>query len=439
MVFSAFVINIIVDGCMFSFGVIFVSLLEYFNKSKALTVLSGSILDSAPMLCGPIASIITNRFGYRKATILGGCVAFVGFFASSYANSLEVLCVTFGCIAGLGFSIPYLNSVVVVASYFESKNTLAIGISQSGAGLGVLIFAPLYEYLIETYGWRGAVMIISGIVLNTIPCGAMFRDVERFIDIEESDIIVDNTPDSIKTEKMTEADDLRLKKLFQQSEYGSSESEKSSPETFQKSFYSKYIPILKNKGFVLFMFAQFLVYFWYDIPYNFTVDRMHSYGVSVKKGSYIIAVIGGCHVAGNILFGFMGNRKEEFRYDMYYISLFLWGTTVGIIPLFTGFVPNIILAGSFGLISACQEAIHAAIIIDLLGPDLMTDAYGILMFIEGLANLSGPPVTGMVSDVTGNYDTSFVLGGCFIAFAGLVVFISKHCGKHKLYNISEVT
>lgn len=46
---------------------------------------------------------------------------------------------------------------------------------------------------------------------------------------------------------------------------------------------------------------------------------------------------------------------------------------------------------------------------------------------------------GMVSDVTGNYDTSFVLGGCFIAFAGLVVFISKHCGKHKLYNISVVT
>ena len=379
IVFSAFVINIIIDGCMFSFGIIFVSLLDYFNKSKAFTVLSGSILDSAPMLCGPFASMMTNRFGYRKATIIGGLIAFSGFFASAFVNSIELICVTFGCIVGLGFSIPYLNSVVVVTSYFESKNTIAIGISQSGAGLGALIFAPLYEYLIEIYGWRGAVMIISGIVLQTLPCGAMFKDVDRSVE------------DAEETEEATKSSKLQV--YVVDGEYLNTSSDKVKDDVL-KADCQRITVMLKNKRFLLFMLAQFTVYFWYDTPYNFTVSRMQDYGIDKRKGSYIIAVIGACHIIGNICFGFLGNKTKEFRYHLYYISLFLWGINVSIIPLFTDYVSNIILGGCFGVISACQEAIHATIVIDILGPDEMTDAYGILLFVEGLANLSGPPIAG---------------------------------------------
>jgi hypothetical protein len=50
----------------------------------------------------------------------------------------------------------------------------------------------------------------------------------------------------------------------------------------------------------------------------------------------------------------------------------------------------------FGFISACQEAVHAVIIIDILGEDKMTDAYGILMFIQGMSNLFGPPFGGKI-------------------------------------------
>ena len=37
------------------------------------------------------------------------------------------------------------------------------------------MFAPLTEFLIDTYGWRGALLIIGGLMLNITVCGTVFR------------------------------------------------------------------------------------------------------------------------------------------------------------------------------------------------------------------------------------------------------------------------
>jgi MFS family permease len=61
--------------------------------------------------------------------------------------------------------------------------SLATGIAVCGSGLGTFVFAPLTEYLIVEYGWRGAIMIIAGLVLNCAILGALFRPVP---DVRES-------------------------------------------------------------------------------------------------------------------------------------------------------------------------------------------------------------------------------------------------------------
>ena len=51
-------------------------------------------------------------------------------------------------------------------------------ISVCGSGVGTFVFAPLTQYLIELYTWRGASVILAGIFLNMIICGALYRDLE---------------------------------------------------------------------------------------------------------------------------------------------------------------------------------------------------------------------------------------------------------------------
>jgi MFS family permease len=85
--------------------------------------------------------------------------------------------------SGFGFGLMYLPAIVSVTCYFEKKRSLATGIAVCGSGLGTFVFAPLTEYLIDEYGWRGAVMIIAGLVLNCAILGALFRPVP---DVRES-------------------------------------------------------------------------------------------------------------------------------------------------------------------------------------------------------------------------------------------------------------
>jgi MFS family permease len=80
-------------------------------------------------------------------------------------------------VAGLGFGLIYLPAIVSVTCYFEKYRSLATGIAVCGSGMGTFIFAPLTEYLVTEYGWRGALLIIAAVVLNCMILGALFRPV----------------------------------------------------------------------------------------------------------------------------------------------------------------------------------------------------------------------------------------------------------------------
>ena len=98
-----------------------------FGESTGRTAWVGSLFVSVPAICGPVASALTNRYGCRWTTILGGLIAGVGCFLSAYATSIGQLCVTFGLLAGFGLSLVFVPTVVIVAFYFEKRRAFATG------------------------------------------------------------------------------------------------------------------------------------------------------------------------------------------------------------------------------------------------------------------------------------------------------------------------
>jgi len=180
VVAASFVINLIADGATFSFGVVYVELLDYFKESRGYTAWIGGLFMAVPLISGPLASSLTDRYGCRNVTIVGSILAALGFILSSISNSLEVLFLTFGLISGFGLSLCYVAAIVIVAYYFEKRRSLATGLAVCGSGIGTFIFAPLTQYLIEEYGWRGTTLIVAGLFLNMCVCGALMRDIEGF-------------------------------------------------------------------------------------------------------------------------------------------------------------------------------------------------------------------------------------------------------------------
>ena len=48
-----------------------------------------------------------------------------------------------------------------------------------GSGIGGFVFAPLSQYLIDKYTWKGAMWIISAIALNGVVVASLLRPLEH--------------------------------------------------------------------------------------------------------------------------------------------------------------------------------------------------------------------------------------------------------------------
>lgn len=181
VVLSSFVISMIADGISFSFGLLYIEFLDEFQASKSTTAWIGSLFIAVPLLSGPVMSALVDRYGCRSMTILGGVISTLGFVLASISTTLEMMMVTFGIIAGLGLGLVYVTAVVSIAYWFEKKRNLAVGLGACGTGVGTFVYAPMTQYFIEEFGWRGTILLLSGTLLNLCVCGCVMRDPEWWI------------------------------------------------------------------------------------------------------------------------------------------------------------------------------------------------------------------------------------------------------------------
>lgn len=178
VVLSSLVISMIADGISFSFGLLFIEFLKEFQASKSATSWIGSLFMAVPLMAGPICSALVDRYGCRSMTIIGGFISGIGFVLSTFCNNIYLMYVTFGFIAGLGLGLCYVTAVVSIAYWFDKKRTLATSLGACGTGIGTFVYAPMTQYLITEYGWRGTVLLLAGTLFNMCVCGAAMRDPE---------------------------------------------------------------------------------------------------------------------------------------------------------------------------------------------------------------------------------------------------------------------
>jgi len=115
------------------FPILFVALQDEFpDQGSSRIALVQSMMNAVPCLSGPIASITTTRFGYRKTAMLGGVITSVSLLATSFARRLELLYITMGTCYAFGNSLVLVATVVAVTEHFEAKPSFASGVTISG-------------------------------------------------------------------------------------------------------------------------------------------------------------------------------------------------------------------------------------------------------------------------------------------------------------------
>ncbi|KAK9880173.1 hypothetical protein WA026_010046 [Henosepilachna vigintioctopunctata] len=178
IVFASFMCNMILDGIAYTFGIFLSDIMDYYGETKGKTAWVGSLLSGIYLACGPLVSALTNKFGCRVVCIAGGLISSASFALCIFSPTVNWLMLIYGLFGGIGFGLIYLPAVVCVGYYFETKRSLATGIAVCGSGVGTFAFAPLATVLLESYGWKGANLILAGLILNCVVFGALMRPLE---------------------------------------------------------------------------------------------------------------------------------------------------------------------------------------------------------------------------------------------------------------------
>ena len=82
--------------------------------------------------------------------------------------------------------------MAIVSSYFTDRYVIANALACAGFGLGAVVFPPVFNWLLDLYGWSGANLIIAGICLQTCCSAALMRPIK--IEKESRSLILTTTP-----------------------------------------------------------------------------------------------------------------------------------------------------------------------------------------------------------------------------------------------------
>lgn len=85
------------------------------------------------------------------------------------------------------------------------------------------------------------------------------------------------------------------------------------------------------------------------------------------------------------------------------------------------FASLVVYSTVFGFTIGAYVGLTSVILVDLLGLEKLTNAFGLLLLFQGIASFVGPPIVGALFDQTNSYGPGFLFAGSMILISGLML------------------
>ncbi|KAF8782374.1 Monocarboxylate transporter 14 like protein [Argiope bruennichi] len=427
IVFITFVIHFIFDGFMYTFGIFYAEFLKYFESASGATSLVMAIFIGMCYTAGPIASGLINKYDCRVVSFIGIGIACTGLLLSLAVPALEFLYITIGLIAGIGFGLAYLPTIVSVALFFEKKRATAMGISMAGSGIGSLAFAPLMEALINYYHyWKGALLIAVGLILQCFVLSFFYRVLppfDRKIRTDESSISafpsrsVSRGVQTVESDESVSGTYIYARNTNKATAPGAMQnpdilySGSSKALLFPPSGFSVGVgpclqfttvlgqmiglSLFKNYVFLTFSCCTFLHYLGINTPCVYLYHKSLELGIATTtEASLLLSIMGVANTVGKVVFGFWADKTSINVLTLYTACMLLNGISMMMTSLIVDYYLMAFYSFVFGATWGASLSLSSIVLVKLLGMQRLNNAYGLFLLFTGLATSTGVPMTG---------------------------------------------
>ena len=358
MIFCGVLIVLICGGLRQSFGVFLrpVSLdLEIGREMFGLVIAAQALIYGVSQ---PVVGMMADRFGAIRMIIAGAALYALGLWLASIATSVTDLGLGLSLAVGLGLSGPTQVLVlgVVGKAVPENRRSVVFGTIIASSSLGMFLFVPGAQFLLDAVGWRDAFLYLS-LLLVLVPFVAFGLGSAPLV------------PAKGQKQSLREAID-------------------------EAGGHSGYL--LLTAGF--FVCGFHVTFIATHLP-AFLVDN----DVSPTFAANALAMIGLFNVAGAYIFGALGDRfsKKNLLCLIYAARAVVTGMML-IVPI--NGVTAIIFGICMGLLWLATVPLTSGIVAQIFGTRYFSMLFGVVMMSHQFGSFAGAWVGGYIYDVTGTYD-----------------------------------
>ena len=381
VVVAGFIVLVILNGTLYSFGVFLKPLAAEFGWTRAMTAGAYSMFM---FLCGflyIISGRLNDRFGPRVVMTASGFCLGLGYLLMSRISAIWQLYLFFGVIAAIGHSGGFVPLTSTIARWFVRRRGLMTGLVVSGIGIGTIIMPPIATRLILNYGWRTSYFIMGIVALVVIIIAAQFlrRDPGQ----------IDQLPYGVSEAKqdnlIAEARGLSLREAIH-----------------TRQFWMLCVLFLSHG-----VGQQAVIVH--------IAPHATDLGISTILAANILSIIGGLSIAGRVGMGSASDRigiKSTLIIGLTLLSVALFWLVVAK-ELWMLYSSAILFGVGYGAMMALMSPIVA----ELFGLRAHGTILGVASFAMMIGGGTGPLMAGQIFDITGSYQLGFLLSAVLSVIA----------------------
>ena len=383
-------------GAQYSFGVLFPAMIEEFRWNRQSLAGAFSVYAFLYSFLGIILGRWVDRFGPRIVLMAGSICLGMGIGLISQVRAPYHLYLAYGLLASWGMSATYMTANPTIVKWFVERRGMALGLAQSGLGVGIVLIPPLTGVLIEVFGWRNTCITLGVSVFAVLFTTSFF-----LIGYPEK---VGLLPDGHKAN-------------------GPGRPGQESPGNILNEVSWTVAEAIHTRSFwlltVIFFCTWLMVFFPLVHLVIFTLDI----GLSRSAAFTALSFLGGSSTLGRLSMGAISDRmgrKRTLGLNLT-VQIFTW-----IWILYTGSTWMLmVFAGLFGFSYGGISAVFPAMVGDYFGRLKAASVIGAIFTIAGVAAAFGPIVGGIIYDQTKSYQLAFILGTVTNLFSLLLLFFSR--------------
>lgn len=370
-----------VRGMQEAYAVFLLPLQSEFGWSRAQVSSVYSFTFFIVGVAGPFTGMLSDRWGPIRVGLLGILLATCAAVLASQADALWQFYLTLGIMMGVaGSCVGFVPITALLSRWFKARLNTALAVAFSASGAGIFLLSPTAQLLIDWGGWRMAYLVLGCGLAALLPLFLTFRWRSA----------LDGHPDISairKSETGRGVGGMELRGAF-----GS------------VAFWGMSFTFLCTSGAMFLVVLQTPAYL------------VHA-GYSPREAAEAFGLLGLLLPAGMIGFGWLGDRIGRPRAivisycltisGIFCLNMLARDQSLLLLGLFI-----IMFGGTFG----CRGPAMATVAAILFRGPHFGRIYGFITFWMGMGGAGGAWLGGHLYDVTGDYQTGFIMAMIFLAF-----------------------